>query len=130
MTPVKQHRIFNLPQQAWVGVGLIFVVIGTIGFILPLMPGLVFFILAAYCFARGSRKLLRALLSNKHVGPQIMDWKRGKGMAVNTKIKAIAIMIPSMGFSVYLVHTTWVKYCIAACGVAALIAIVSVKTKK
>lgn len=127
----RNSKKFSLSKQVWIILGFIFTGIGTIGLILPLMPGLVFFIIASYCFARGSRKLLRALLSNRHVGPQIMDWKRGKGMAVKTKVMAISTMIPSMGFSaIYLVNENWVKYCIAACGVVALMVIISVKTKK
>lgn len=98
--------------------------IGIVGVILPLMPGLVFFIIASYCFARGSRKFLRMLLSHKTIGPQIMDYKRGKGMTMKTKIIAIAMVLVSMSISAFvMVEIIWVKWaiCITCVGVVAII---------
>ena len=37
--------------------GLVFVGLGIAGYILPVMPGTIFLILAAGCFARSSRRL-------------------------------------------------------------------------
>src|SRR5688572_33363373 len=90
-------------KPLWVALGFIFVSIGIVGYIVPLMPGLVFFILAAFCFAKGSRRFLKALLSNKYVGPAIMDWKRGRGMTMKSKVVAICTVMPSMAFSAFYV---------------------------
>lgn len=121
----------TLQKKAWVTTGFIFVGLGILGLILPLMPGLVFFILASFCFAKGSRKFLRMLIAHKLIGPQIMDWKRGKGMYLQTKITAAVTVILSMWVSaVYLVKVEWVRYCIAICALIAVSVIFSVKTKK
>ena len=120
-----------LYRKLWVALGFIFILLGIIGYIIPLMPGLVFFILAAFCFAKGSTRFLRALLGNKVIGPQIMDWKRGRGMKLNTKIIAIATVIPSMSFSAfYIVHQSWLKWTILSCALLIIVIIISMKTKK
>ncbi len=95
------------------------------------MPGLVFFILASYCFAKGSPKLLRKLLSHPHIGPQIMDWKRGKGMRMRTKLLAIALVTLSLSFSaVFMVKPLYVKWIIFISIIAIDGYILSVKTRK
>jgi uncharacterized protein len=127
LTPEKTS-VF--PKPVWVVLGFFFTGIGIIGYIVPLMPGLVFFILAAFCFAKGSRRFLKALLSNKYVGPAIMDWKKGRGMTMKSKIIAIATVMPSMAFSAfYVVDIVWVRWCIAGCAVLVAGIIISVKTK-
>jgi uncharacterized membrane protein YbaN (DUF454 family) len=60
----------TLTRTFWMVLGFIFVAIGIIGYITPMMPGLVFFLMATFCFAKGSRKFLRLLISNKYVGQQ------------------------------------------------------------
>ncbi len=113
-----------IEKKIWVIAGVIFCMIGVVGVILPLMPGLVFFIIASYCFARGSRKFLRILLSNKTIGPQIMDYKRGKGMTMKTKVIAIAMVLVSMSISAFvMVKIYWVKWaiCLTCIGVVAII---------
>ena len=126
-----QQRSSVATRPFWVVLGFIFTGIGIIGYIVPLMPGLVFFILAAFSFARGSRKFLRMLLSNKFVGPAIMDWKRGRGMTVKSKIVALCTVMPSMGFSAfYVVDKEWLKWTIMGCALLVAIIILSVKTKR
>ncbi|MBK8875217.1 MAG: DUF454 family protein [Bacteroidetes bacterium] len=69
--------------------------------------------MATYCFAKGSRKFLRLLISNKYVGQQIIDFKRGKGMTMKTKIIAIITMLVSMFISAFfMVKIYWVKWAI------------------
>jgi hypothetical protein len=124
------NQTHTLTRRFWILLGFFFVGLGILGTILPLMPGLVFFIIASYCFAKGSYKFLRLLLSNKQVGPAILDWKRGRGMTVKTKTTAISMASVSMiGSALFLVKLTWVKYCILCCLIIAVSVILSVKTK-
>lgn len=117
-------------KKIWVVAGVLLCGVGVIGIILPMMPGLVFFILASYCFARGSRKFLRMLISNKTIGPQILDYKRGKGMLMKTKILAIAMVIVSMMVSAFfIVKITWVKFAIVITCALVVLIILKQKTK-
>ncbi|MBK7389951.1 MAG: YbaN family protein [Bacteroidetes bacterium] len=120
----------TLTRTFWMVLGFIFVAIGIIGYITPMMPGLVFFLMATYCFAKGSRKFLRLLISNKYVGQQIIDFKRGKGMTMKTKIIAIITMLVSMFISAFfMVKIYWVKWAICITAMIVVIIIWKQKTK-
>ena len=117
-----------ITKTFWLLMGFIFVGVGIIGYLTPMMPGLVFFLMATYCFAKGSRKFLRLLISNKVMGQQILDFKRGKGMTVKTKIIAITTMLISMFISAFfLVKIYWVKW--AICITAAIVVVIILKQK-
>ena len=118
------HLTKAMIRYLWITGGFVLVGIGIIGSFTPLMPSLVFFLGATYCFARSSRKFLRMIVSNKHVGQQILDFKKGRGMTVGTKIRAITVMLTSMFVSAFfLVKIVWVKWaiCFTALGVTTLI---------
>ena len=120
----------TLPRTFWMVLGFIFVAIGIIGYITPMMPGLVFFLMATFCFAKGSRKFLRLLISNKYVGQQIIDFKRGKGMTMRTKIIAIITMLVSMFISAFfMVKIYWVKWAICITAMLVVVIIWKQKTK-
>lgn len=121
----------KLPKPVWLTFGFVFSGLGIAGVILPLMPGLVFFILASFCFAKSSPKLLRRILSHPVIGPQIMDWKKGKGMRLSTKVLAISLVTVSLSFSIlFMVDPLWVKWVIGVSMVAIDIYILSVKTRR
>lgn len=120
-----------ITRAIWIVLGFIFVGVGIVGYITPMMPGLVFFLIATYCFAKGSRKFLRLLIGNKYVGQQILDFKKGRGMTVETKIVAIAMMLVSMFISAfYLVKIYWVKWAICITALMVVVIILKQKTKK
>lgn len=121
----------SLPKPVWIGFGFLFSGLGVAGFILPMMPGLVFFIMASFCFAKSSPKFLRKILAHPVVGPQIMDWKRGKGMRLSTKILAISLVTLSLSFSIFfMVKLVWVKWIIAVSMLGINGYILSVKTRR
>ena len=55
--------------------GCLFLLIGIAGLLLPLLPGVVFLILAAACFSRSSARFEAWLLTHRHFGPPIIAWR-------------------------------------------------------
>jgi uncharacterized protein len=55
--------------------GCMFFLIGIAGIVLPLLPGVVFLILAAACFSRSSTRFEGWLLRHRHLGPPIVAWR-------------------------------------------------------
>jgi hypothetical protein len=121
----------SVVRTLWVILGFIFIGIGIIGYLTPMMPGLVFFLIAAFCFAKGSRKFLRMLIGNKYVGRQILDFRKGRGMTVETKLIAIAMMLISMFVSAfYLVEIYWVRWAICITALIVVVIILMQKTRR
>lgn len=88
--------------------GLLLVALGVVGYITPGMPGTIFLILAAGCFARSSPKLEAWLLKHPKLGPSVVAWRENG--AIPRKIKFIAIGSMAISFVLVLfVHlpTVW-----------------------
>lgn len=99
--------------------GSLALALGVIGIFLPLLPTTPFVLLAAACYARGSRRFHQWLLVNRTFGPIIAEWERHRSIPYRTKITAIVLMSTTMAISiVFFVKPLWLKGVIAACGVA------------
>ncbi|WP_316862402.1 YbaN family protein [uncultured Cohaesibacter sp.] len=73
--------------------GLLLVGVGIVGAFLPLLPSTIFFILAAYCFARSSPRLERWVLEHRIFGPPVVAWKEHRAIPRKAKYLAFAGMM-------------------------------------
>ncbi|MFC3693341.1 YbaN family protein [Chenggangzhangella methanolivorans] len=80
----------------WIAAGVVLTGVGVVGVILPVMPGTVFLILAAACFARGSPRLEALLLNHPKLGPSVIAWRRDGAIPVKAKAMAFAGMALSI----------------------------------
>ena len=78
-----------------VGVGL-----GAIGAVVPMLPAFPFLMLAAFCFARSSKKLDRWFKGTKLYKDNLADYVAGRGMTVKTKVRIMitVTLLMSVGF--------------------------------
>ncbi|MFT6110789.1 MAG: uncharacterized membrane protein YbaN (DUF454 family) [Planctomycetota bacterium] len=83
----------------WAIGGLIFVVVGAVGIIVPGLPTTPMLLLAAACFARSSPRLYEWLLRNKTFGPLIDDYRAGRGVSMRVKVTAISMMTVFVAFA-------------------------------
>ena len=75
-------------RYLWAILGLLCLLLGMVGVVLPLLPTVPFLLLAAFLFARSSERLHNWLLSHPRLGPPIEDWQsRG---AINPSAKRLA----------------------------------------
>jgi uncharacterized protein len=63
-------------QRVLFVIGWLFVAIGAVGLVLPGLPGTIFLILAAGCFARSSPRFEAWLLDHPRLGPAVQRWRR------------------------------------------------------
>ncbi|EGL53687.1 MAG TPA: DUF454 domain-containing protein [Methylophaga aminisulfidivorans] len=80
--------------------GWMFVALGIIGVILPLMPTTIFLILALACFAESSPRFHQMLLNHKWFGPPLRQWQQTHSMRRDIKKKAYLIIILSFAISI------------------------------
>lgn len=76
----------------WFVVGWLAVGVGTLGVIVPGLPTTVFFIVAAWCFARSSPRFERWVLGLPKIGPMVRDHRAGLGMPRRAKVAALSVM--------------------------------------
>jgi uncharacterized protein len=89
--------------------GLLLVLIGLVGIIVPGLPTTIFLILAAACFAKSSPSLHQRLLEHPWFGPIIENWNNDKSIPRRAKQLAIAMIAVSYGFTWYTLSNLWLK---------------------
>lgn len=87
-------NIHTNPVIRWVLIisGFVLIGIGVLGMFLPILPTTIFFILAAWCFARSNERFHRWLHHNRYFGKYLTSLKRGEGMPARAKIITIAFL--------------------------------------
>ena len=83
--------------------GWIALILGIVGIIIPGLPTTPFILLAAWFFARSSKKIHKKLLANKHLGPIISDWEKNKIISRKIKWYATTMMISCVSLSLFLI---------------------------
>ncbi len=97
-------------QLIYQGLGFVFVVLGAIGVLLPLLPTTPFLILAAACFARSSEKWHAWLLRNRIFGPMVKDWETKRCINRRVQLVAIASIVIIGGYSIgYVISDLWLQ---------------------
>lgn len=101
------HRLFSfvcryIPVRTiYLCLGFVFLVVGIIGVILPLIPGTVNLLIATYFFAKSSPRMEAWILNHKVLGPPIHNWRTDRSMTIKAKITAISMMWAGILWGVY-----------------------------
>jgi uncharacterized membrane protein YbaN (DUF454 family) len=102
--------------------GVIFVFLGMVGVLLPVVPTVPFLLVAAACFARASPRFYRMLVTSKAFGPAILEWRRHRSIPWRTKLIAMVLLFVSLGSSILLfVRPLWLQLAVGAIGLAVLV---------
>ena len=91
----------RLMRCLWLGVGMIALALGTAGIVLPLLPTVPFYLLAAFCFAKSSERLHRWFAATKLYQKYVVPFSDGNGMTWQAKLKTMALVTGVMSVSGY-----------------------------
>jgi len=109
--------------------GTIFLGLGIIGIFLPLFPTTPFLLLAAACYARGSKRFYNWLLTNRWFGNYIKNYRERKGIPLKIKVLAISFLWLAIAYSViFVVHILLVRIILILIPIGVTIHILSIKT--
>jgi hypothetical protein len=96
----------KIKKYLWMAAGFLFLGIAYIGVIVPGIPWSTPSAIAAYCFARSSKKFHDYMLNHKLFGPFIKDWADGR--VYPNKIKWIMFICMDASLVIfYLVTQNW-----------------------
>jgi len=111
--------------------GFLFVMLGVIGSVLPVMPSIPFFIIASVFFSKSSVRFHNMLLNNKLIGPHIKNYHEKKGISLRGKILLIAGQWISILFTcIFFIHNIFSRVFLVIIALAATFYIISLKTLK
>ena len=121
----------TIKSRLFVVAGTIFIGIGVIGIILPVLPTTPFLLLAAACYMRGSQRLYNALLNNRFTGSYICNYLEGRGMPLKMKIRTIIFLwIAVVGTAVLAINSESLRIILAVVLIGVTIHIIKMKTLK
>ena len=122
----------RLVRGLLIAAGTLFVALGLLGVILPVLPTTPFLLAAAACYAHASPRLHRWLLDNPLFGRYLRNYRAGKGIPRATKIFALALLWASIGFSVCFVMPAglwWARGLLIAIALGVTVHIVRIKPR-
>ena len=102
--------------------GILLLVLATVGLFLPLLPTTPFILLSAWCFSHSSPRLHRFLIHNKIFGPLIENWNQHGAISGKAKMSATLVIGLFFGYTLIFVSVhPGVKIAIVTIGAALLL---------
>ena len=93
--------------------GCLFLGLGAVGAMLPVLPSVPFLLLAAFCFAKSSRRLHDWFVGTRLYRRHLEGFCSGRGMTPGTKIRILCALTLLMGIGfVLMLHRGIVIGCI------------------
>jgi uncharacterized membrane protein YbaN (DUF454 family) len=91
-------------NQILVILGWFFVLLGTVGAVLPILPTTPFLILALALFSKSSPRFHKMLLENPWFGPTLRQWEETKSIQRKTKRKVLLLIALVFAISIAFCH--------------------------
>ena len=113
-------------RAVYLVLGFVCLGLGIAGYIVPLLPGTVFLLIATFFFFRSSERMYNWVLQHRRFGPLIRNYRAGYGIPRRIKVLAIALIVVSFTISIgFVADGVVLKVALAACAVAVSAFIVS-----
>ncbi len=127
----------STPDPRWIRRVLFFLAgslalgLGALGVVLPLLPTTPFLILAAFCYARSSRRAHSWLLSNRVFGRQLDAYLTGKGVSRWVKVGVLVFLWAVIGLSAALfAQFLWLRVLLVVIGAGVTVHVLRLKTRE
>jgi uncharacterized membrane protein YbaN (DUF454 family) len=109
---------FTIKNYIYIFLGLLFLVLGFIGLLLPVIPTTPFILVSVWFFARSSKKLENWLVNHKIFGKSIRDWKEKGAISKKAKMSAIPLILFSFSTTIYFSELFYLNLFLAFLGVS------------
>ena len=92
--------------------GVFFVLLGSVGAVLPLLPTAPFILCAAWCFLKSSEKAHRWIYSHSIFSSPLRNWEENRAISVPTKVISVLMISFSGLYTYWKIDIEWVKFCL------------------
>ena len=121
----------KLQRSLLLAAGSLFVVLGFLGIIVPVLPTTPFLLLSAACFARSSDRFYQWLLNNRYLGGYIRNYREHKGIPLRSKILTLIFLWSTIAYSALLVvDILWMRILLLVVATGVTVHIVTFPTLK
>ena len=93
-----------MKKIVYIVIGCMSLGLGVVGTVLPILPTVPFLLLAAYCFARSSKKLHNWFVCTKLYKDNLESYVKGEGMTRATKIRIMVAVTVLMSIGFAMMH--------------------------
>jgi hypothetical protein len=118
-----------LGRIMWIVAGTLFLIIGLIGIVIPLLPTTPFLLLAAACYLRGSRRMYDWLLGNRIFGKYLKDYYEKRGVPMRVKIGSVIFLWCTIGLSIIIIGDLIIGIVLVIVAAGVTLHIASLKTR-
>lgn len=99
----------SLKKLICIVLAFLFLIIGAIGAVVPVLPTTPFLLAASFFFARGSDKFNRWFLSTKLYRTHLQSFVESRTMTLKTKIKILSLATIMLIIAIYLANNIYAK---------------------
>ncbi|MBI9015395.1 MAG: YbaN family protein [Clostridiales bacterium] len=117
-----------LKKSILILLGFIFLGLGMIGIILPLVPTTPFLILASLCFVRGSSRMNTWLLNHRVFGNYLRNYLDEKAIKKEARIRTMFFLWSTLLISIFLIDLTVIKIILVIIGATVSLHLMALKT--
>lgn len=111
--------------------GTLCVALGIVGMFFPVLPTTPFLLLAAFFYARSSKRFYHWLMTNRWFGDYIRNYREGRGIPLKQKMLTILLLWLTIGYTVlFIVSPGWVKLILLGIAAGVTIHLIKIKTLK
>ncbi|MCJ7631654.1 YbaN family protein [Candidatus Bathyarchaeota archaeon] len=100
---MRDNRRRRLKRGLYFLLGTIFLVLGGVGIILPILPTTPFLLLSLACYYQSSKRMHNWMLHNKWFGSYLRNYTEGKGISLKAKLFTISLLWILICYSVFFV---------------------------
>ena len=111
------NTYMSLKQKILIIIGFLFLGLGLLGIVLPVLPTTPFVLLASACFA-SNKKLSGWLSKSKLFGEYIVNYKERNGLKKTTVAKSLSFLWIMLFLSMYFIGAIWAVILLTVVGTA------------
>lgn len=96
-----------MKREIYIALGTLFVIVGAIGVVVPLLPTTPFLLLALYFYLKSSFKFAKWLLQHKLLGPYVRAYYSKEKIPRRVILNTLLLLWGTILFSLFFVAERW-----------------------